>query len=294
MKIFLVTNASVEKLKTILYDAIGVDVQSGKELPGGGRFDQIILDTCQAKEISCKVSLLDKSMFYPIYRVDDANISNESLLHFIQNIDRDTSIHTRNYEYFDETPLPTKYGNFFEFGFRGRIHGREVIGLRTKHLSNNPYVRIHSMCHTGDIFGSLKCDCGDELQNALKLIAESKDGMLIYTPEEGRDIGVLNKIRVYKSQSEGYDTVDAQYMNRHPNDLRSYDYIKDIFEYFDIRKVRLISNNPEKKLQFETAGVEVSEVVKLVSRVNSHNENYLRTKMKKNGHDFSLEFQDAN
>lgn len=291
MKIIIITDASIDILKERVKSALGIFIESSKVLPSvQENFDQIIIDTRQSETVRRKVDILKKSTFYPIHRVDDESISNENLLHFIQRVGKDVSIHTRIYNFFDETPLPTKYGDFFEFGFRGRIHGREVIGLRTPHLSDNPYVRIHSMCHTGDIFGSLKCDCGDELQNALEFIAKSKDGMLIYTPEEGRDIGVLNKIKVYKSQIEGYDTVDAQYVNHYPNDLRNYDYIKDIFEHFNLRKTRLISNNPEKKLQFEIAGVEVAEVVKLASSVNPHNEHYLRTKMTKNGHDFSLEF----
>ncbi|MNR23652.1 Riboflavin biosynthesis protein RibBA [compost metagenome] len=147
------------------------------------------------------------------------------------------------------------------------------------------------MCHTGDIFRSLKCDCGDELENALNFISKHR-GIFIYTPEEGRDIGVLNKISVYKSQSEGLDTVEAQYANRHPNELRTYDYIKDILEHFSVSSIKLISNNPEKRLHVELAGIVVADVIKLPSKVNPHNEHYLKTKMVKNGHDFKLEFSD--
>ncbi len=292
MKIFILSSEPILKLQARAKSAIGVSVDSSATLPDDHQiYDQIIVDTKQPDDARQTVNLLSQSTYYPIDRVNDVNISDASFLRFTQYLGLDSSIHTRTYEYFDETPLPTKYGEFYMFGFRGRIHGRAVIGLRTPNISDNPYVRIHSMCHTGDIFGSLKCDCGDELKNALELIASKADGILIYTPEEGRDIGVLNKIRVYKSQSEGYDTVEAQYMNHHPNDLRNYDYIKDIFNHFSTKRIKLITNNPEKKFRFEIAGVEVTEVVKLRSSVNPHNEQYLRTKMHKNGHDFSLEFQ---
>jgi len=144
------------------------------------------------------------------------------------------------------------------------------------------------MCYTGDIFHSLKCDCKEELENALILIQE-KGGMLIYPEEEGRGIGILNKINVYRHQHRGLDTVDAQYAEDFPNDLRDYSYLRDIFRHYGLKNIKLITNNPKKSEACFKAGVHVSEIVKLPVSVNKHNRNYLQTKMDKNGHDFKSE-----
>ena len=144
------------------------------------------------------------------------------------------------------------------------------------------------MCFTGDIFHSRKCDCREELENALHYI-QKEGGIFIYALEEGRGTGVLNKIAVYNSQHQGYDTVDAQYINRHPNDLRNYNYLKDILEHYGITEAKVITNNPLKVVGFETAGVHVVDTIKLESTVNEYNKNYLLTKMVKNGHDFNNE-----
>ena len=174
------------------------------------------------------------------------------------------------------------------FGFRGRTNGKTILGLRTETLPDIVSVRTHSMCYTGDIFHSLKCDCREELEHALEYIQE-KQGIFIYALEEGRGIGVLNKLAVYNSQHEGYDTVDAQYINRHPNDLRNYDYLRDVLEHYNVSNVDVITNNPQKLLAFQLAGIHVNDTIKLDSTVNEYNKNYLMTKMKKNGHNFNNE-----
>lgn len=292
MKIlFISSENNTNKLKRKLKSFAGITIDISDTIPSNlSTYNQVIVDSQTPIKLRNMISPLIRSHFYPTKKLNDEHLTNRSILEFTKYINKDESIHTKTYEFFNETALPTEYGDFIMFGFKGRIHGREVVGLRTKNLSSEPYVRIHSMCHTGDIFSSLKCDCGSELKSAIELIAKTKDGILIYTPEEGRDIGVLNKINVYKSQSEGYDTVDAQYINYHPNDLRNYDYIKDILKHYRISKVKLITNNPEKVFQFELSGLVVKNVIKLASPVNPHNRSYLQTKMLKNGHDFSIEF----
>lgn len=113
---------------------------------------------------------------------------------------------------------------------------------------------------------------------------------MIYPEEEGRGIGILNKITIYNSQHAGHDTVDAQYINNFPNDLRNYDYLKDIFDVYNVDKIRLITNNPQKEIAVEIAGRELLETVKIESTVNEYNRSYLMTKMTKNDHNFSKEF----
>ena len=145
------------------------------------------------------------------------------------------------------------------------------------------------MCYTGDIFHSLKCNCREELENALRLIQE-KGGMLVYPEEGGRGVGVLNKIRIYRRQEQGADTVEANHLEKFPNDLRTYDYLKDIFFHFQMTQIRLITSNPEKVMACYNAGVSVLEEVKLPSTINEYNRNYLKTKMEKNNHNFKYEF----
>lgn len=208
---------------------------------------------------------------------------------FLAKVNGDYSINYRSYNFFAESSLPTEYGDFILFGFESRMKGKNIIGLRTRELPAIPTIRTHSMCYTGDIFHSQKCDCREELQNAMKMINE-KGGMIIYPEEEGRGVGILNKIKIYQHQERGADTVEAQYLCNFPNDLRDYDYLKDVFRYYGITEIRLITNNPDKTIACYDAGVVVVETIKLTSTLNKHNKRYLETKMRKNGHNFRLEF----
>lgn len=234
-----------------------------------------------------KIPLSKRSFFFPINKLS----SNERYVHMLlAQLSKDQTVWTRYYDFYDETPLPTDFGDFILFGFSRRTDSKRILGLRTKELPKIVTVRTHSMCYTGDIFSSKRCDCREELENALRLIAK-RGGILIYPEEEGRGIGILQKIKIYNSQQiDGFDTFDAQYINHFPNDLRNYDYLRDVFRHYNIDTIDLITNNPEKVVAAEMSGVKVRKTVRLPSTVNDYNKDYLQTKMKKSGHNFTVEF----
>jgi GTP cyclohydrolase II len=147
-----------------------------------------------------------------------------------------------------------------------------------------PLVRIHSQCLTGDVFHSLRCDCRAQLELALKSIAQEGRGLLIYEHQEGRGIGLLNKLRAYELQDQGADTVEANQRLGFESDLRSYELPGDILHYFGLRAIRLLSNNPEKVGAVERAGITVAERVPCLADAVGTREAYLRTKKEKMGH----------
>jgi len=145
-------------------------------------------------------------------------------------------------------------------------------------------VRIHSECLTGDVFGSLRCDCGEQLEEALKLVGSAGCGVVIYLRQEGRGIGLENKILAYHLQERGLDTVEANLALGFPADLREYSVAASILRELGIRKIRLITNNPAKLDDLEEAGIEVVERVPLIVKSNPHNARYLQTKKHRLGH----------
>ena len=186
-----------------------------------------------------------------------------------------------------ETSLPTEdYGTFRLFGFESADKSESAIALVMGDVvaQEAPLIRIHSQCLTGDVFGSGRCDCGAQLHFALDKIAKHGSGILIYQLQEGRGIGLMNKLLAYELQDEGADTVEANERLGFESDLRSYELPGAILRYFELKKVRLLSNNPEKVEAVERAGVEVVERIPcLVDPVES-TEAYLRTKKDKMGH----------
>src|SRR6267154_3064272 len=187
-----------------------------------------------------------------------------------------------------EADFPTRFGQFRIYGFEGRLDDtvEEAVVLVRGTLTGTPppLVRIHSQCLTGDVFHSLRCDCRAQLELALERISEEDRGMLIYEHQEGRGIGLLNKLRAYELQDQGADTVEANERLGFDADLRGYGVPSEILKWFGIKAVRLMSNNPEKIDALERAGVRVTERVPcLVAPVNS-TEEYLRTKKEKMGH----------
>jgi GTP cyclohydrolase II len=187
-----------------------------------------------------------------------------------------------------EASFPTRWGDFRIYGFAGHYPDRveEAVVLKMGDLDHGPapLVRIHSQCLTGDVFHSLRCDCRAQLELALGRIAGEGRGLLIYEHQEGRGIGLLNKLRAYELQDEGADTVEANERLGFESDLRSYELPGAILGSFGLKKVRLLSNNPEKVEAVERAGVEVVERIPcLVDPVES-TEAYLRTKKDKMGH----------
>jgi GTP cyclohydrolase II len=187
-----------------------------------------------------------------------------------------------------EADFPTQFGLFRIFGFEGTFADRmeEAVVLQMGDLEDGPppLVRIHSECLTGDVFHSLRCDCRAQLEIALTSIAREGRGLLIYEHQEGRGIGLLNKLRAYELQDQGADTVEANQQLGFDSDLRSYALPGAILGHFGLKAVRLLSNNPEKVQAVEKAGVAVVERVPCIADVLDTREAYLRTKKEKMGH----------
>jgi len=188
-----------------------------------------------------------------------------------------------------EADFPTRFGHFRIYGFEGRVDHRvdEAVVLKMGDLTGGPLpplVRIHSQCLTGDVFHSLRCDCRAQLELALSLIAEEGRGLLIYEHQEGRGIGLLNKLRAYELQDHGADTVEANERLGFESDLRNYELPGEILRYFGLESIRLLSNNPEKVAAVEAAGVRVDERVPCIVPAMVSTEAYLRTKKEKMGH----------
>ena len=191
-----------------------------------------------------------------------------------------------------EADFPTQFGLFRIFGFEGiSVNGNgerveEAVVLKMGELAGDPapLVRIHSQCLTGDVFHSLRCDCRAQLEIALRSIAEEGRGLLIYEHQEGRGIGLLNKLRAYELQDQGADTVEANERLGFDSDLRSYALPGAILQFFGLTAVRLLSNNPEKVEAVENAGVRVTERVPCLADVVETREAYLRTKRERMGH----------
>ena len=187
-----------------------------------------------------------------------------------------------------EAAFPTQFGSFRIYGFEGRVGDltEEAVVLKMGELGGGPppLVRIHSQCLTGDVFHSLRCDCRAQLEIALQGIAQEGRGLLIYEHQEGRGIGLLNKLRAYELQDHGADTVEANERLGFDSDLRSYELPGIILQYFGLKAIRLLSNNPEKVEAVERAGVEVVERVPCLADVLDTSESYLRTKKEKMGH----------
>ena len=183
-----------------------------------------------------------------------------------------------------EAKLPTHWGDFSVIAFEDEKKGEEHLLLYIGELTNDSLLRIHSQCLTGDTLYSLKCDCGSQLAMALEKIASTGQGMVMYMAQEGRGIGLVNKIRAYELQDQGMDTVEANEALGFAADERDYTYCKEILSSLNISSVRLMTNNPRKISGLEDAGIKVTERVAVQVDPNKHNENYLKIKAEKLGH----------
>ena len=186
-----------------------------------------------------------------------------------------------------EADFPSRFGHFRIYGFEGRLDGvveESVVLLMGDITGEPPLVRVHSQCLTGDVFHSLRCDCRAQLELALETIASEGRGLLIYEHQEGRGIGLMNKLRAYQLQDQGADTVEANEQLGFEADLRGYELPGKILRHFGLRAVRLMSNNPEKIEALERAGVAVTERVPCLVAPMDSTEDYLRTKKEKMGH----------
>ena len=182
--------------------------------------------------------------------------------------------------------LPTRYGRFTIYGFKGRGPQEEAVALVRGDLNTKaaPLVRVHSQCLTGDVLTSLRCDCRAQLELSLKKIGQAPSGILLYLPQEGRGIGLMNKLRAYELQDGGMDTVEANEKLGFAADARDYNFSAQILKKLGARKIRLLSNNPEKVRQLETSGIQVVERVPCQPRVSRLSRSYLKTKKRKMGH----------
>ena len=185
-----------------------------------------------------------------------------------------------------EVDLPTVYGHFRLIPFRQKSNGLEHIALiKGTFEKNEPIlVRVHSSCATGDIFGSLRCECGEQLHEAMRRIEKEGKGVIVYLNQEGRGIGLMEKIKAYKLQENGFDTVDANLHLGHQADERDYGVGAQILRHLGVTKMRLMSNNPVKRVGLEAYGLEVVENVPIEVRPNPYNEFYMKTKKERMGH----------
>jgi GTP cyclohydrolase II len=182
--------------------------------------------------------------------------------------------------------LPTRYGRFTIYGFKGRGPQEEAVALVRGNLNGRtaPLVRVHSQCVTGDVLGSLRCDCRAQLELSMKKIGQAGSGVLLYLPQEGRGIGLMNKLRAYELQDDGMDTVEANETLGFAADARDYEFSAQILKRLGATKIRLLSNNPEKVRQLESAGIRVLERLPCQPRVSKTSRAYLKTKKRKMGH----------
>lgn len=189
-----------------------------------------------------------------------------------------------------EVHLPTSHGDFNLIPFRQLSNGQEHVVLKkgTWEKDEPILVRVHSSCVTGDIFGSLRCECGDQLHKAMEMIEEEGKGVIVYMNQEGRGIGLMNKIKAYALQEQGMDTVDANIQLGFNADERDYGVGASILHEIGVSKMRLITNNPVKRIGLEGYGLEIVENVPIEVGINPYNEKYMRTKKERMGHNLKL------
>jgi 3,4-dihydroxy 2-butanone 4-phosphate synthase/GTP cyclohydrolase II len=201
-------------------------------------------------------------------------IKNESL------IDRIVDVH-----------MPTELGDFQLYAYKERTSGQDNLALvkGTWTEEEAVLVRVHSSCLTGDIFGSCRCDCGPQLHKAMEMIEKEGKGVILYMNQEGRGIGLMNKLKAYKLQEEGFDTLEANIKLGFKGDQRDYGIGAQILRDLGVKKMRLLSNNPKKRSGLIGYGLEIIETVGLEIESNRHNESYLKTKRDKMGHSLKID-----
>jgi 3,4-dihydroxy 2-butanone 4-phosphate synthase/GTP cyclohydrolase II len=194
--------------------------------------------------------------------------------------------HDRLVERVVSTSLPTGFGDFEVVGYRSLVDDKHHVALVKGDVAGKEdvLVRVHSECLTGDVFHSLRCDCGEQLESALSMIEVEGQGVLLYLAQEGRGIGLLNKLRAYKLQEEGLDTVEANEKLGLPADLRDYGIGAQILSDLGLSSIRILTNNPKKIRGLEGYGLSVTDQIPIVHAPNPHNEAYLRTKRERMGH----------
>lgn len=190
----------------------------------------------------------------------------------------------------EEVAMPTEWGTFRLIPFRQKSNGLEHVALFKGDITSGDelLVRVHSSCMTGDIFGSRRCECGEQLHKAMNLIEQEGRGLIIYLNQEGRGIGLMEKIRAYKLQENGLDTVDANLHLGHKDDERDYGVGAHILRELGVSRMRLMTNNPVKRVGLEAYGIEITDIVPVEVQPNEHNAAYMRTKKERMGHVLNL------
>ena len=238
------------------------------------------------KEIAEILSLYSES-YFSVSVEQPKHFVISSIFNKIKNQEKD--FHTL-YERKSQTKIETKYGVFQTITYLSKVDYRHHLAIVKGNIKNKRSVllRIHSSCVTGDVFGSLKCDCGEQLEKALKIVNKSERGILIYLYQEGRGINIVNKIDAYNLQDKGADTVAANELLKLPADMREYAAVKDILMDLEVRSVKILTNNPDKIYKLEELGIIVESSVPLEIRPRKYNKKYLATKKNKMGHTLKL------
>jgi len=184
--------------------------------------------------------------------------------------------------------LPTKYGNFKIYAYESQDGREPNLAIVKGELGeqDDVLIRLHSECLTGDILGSCRCDCGNQLASALKMIEKEGRGAVLYLRQEGRGIGLINKLKAYVLQEEGKDTVEANHLLGFPADLRDFSEAAKIIKLLGVKSVRLLTNNPDKIEKLERAGIRITERIPIITEIQEHNKKYIETKVEKMRHLF--------